>query len=256
MATTRANVRTCVLGLGEIVLRVNNLDAMQDSDAMQKFYEEDIGLTKNRSSHRLESDPSQLTRDSRWRQHIARWAKTVAHRGCGLIAARLSGKHDARIEPTAPRSVICVRRDRVLIAGDTLAINVQVHSGRQLWLYEHGPGTRHFLWRLERGDVVGPLRIDERHSVFDWPELIWRLRLYGYLARTRHGTKKLRTNTVRGRYCCPEEMEIVCYLSWLIDLEMRSPLYREDKYHASLLFAKNVLTSHEFLHQLIFRSWR
>lgn len=38
MATATANVRTSVRGLGEIALRVNNLDAMQ------KFYEEFIGL--------------------------------------------------------------------------------------------------------------------------------------------------------------------------------------------------------------------
>ena len=38
MATATTNVRTSVRGLGEIALRVNNLDAMQ------KFYEEIIGL--------------------------------------------------------------------------------------------------------------------------------------------------------------------------------------------------------------------
>jgi catechol 2,3-dioxygenase len=38
MATATTNVRTSVRGLGEIALRVNNLDAMQ------KFYEEVIGL--------------------------------------------------------------------------------------------------------------------------------------------------------------------------------------------------------------------
>jgi len=43
MATTRANVRTSVRGLGEIALSINNLDAMR------KFYEEVIGLTRNRS---------------------------------------------------------------------------------------------------------------------------------------------------------------------------------------------------------------
>lgn len=76
-------------------------------------------------------------------------------------------------------------------------------------------------------------------------------RLQGYLARTRHGIKRLRTGAMKNELCCDEEMEISSYVSWLIDGEMGSPLYHEEKYRASLLFASSVLTGHVFLHQLV-----
>jgi hypothetical protein len=202
-------------------------------------------------------DPPDLARNRYWKQHITRWAETVPRGARRLIVARLGVKHGTRTEPMESRVAINVKRDRVLIVGDTLAINVRVHKGRQLWLYEHRPRARRFLWRLERGDVVGSLSIDERHCVFDWPELIWRLRVYGYLARTRNRIKRLRTDAIRNELCCDEEMEISSYVSWLIDGEMASPLYHEEKYQASLLFARNVLTAHVFLHQLVYGSqWR
>jgi hypothetical protein len=78
-----------------------------------------------------------------------------------------------------------------------------------------------------RFDAVFRLRIDQRYCVFDWPEMIWRLRVYGYLARTRNGIKRLRTDAINNELCCDEETEISSYVSWLIDGEMRSPLDRK-----------------------------
>ncbi|HEV2388516.1 MAG TPA: SIR2 family protein [Candidatus Acidoferrales bacterium] len=196
-------------------------------------------------------DSTPVTLRPYWKRHITRWADTVPPGARRLIVARLAANPCTWADPAESGIFFNVGSDRVLIVGDTLAINGRVHKGRQLWLYEHRPRSRQFLWKLERGDVVGSLHIDERHCVFDWPELIWRLRAYGYLGRTSKAIKRLRKSTIRDELCCAEEMEIASYVSHLIDIERESPLYHEQKYRASLFFARSVLTGHIFLHQVV-----
>jgi len=223
-------------------------------------YPEFIGAIR----HSLLSQPAQQPdsrdpghSDRRWQRVIRNWAREVPNGALPLIRRRLV--QEARHERMAGNSrvTLVLDQDRIQIVGDTIAINVYVRSGRQLWVYDAGRRGRGLLWTLRRGDVRSPLRIDAHHGVFDWPELIRRLWSLGYLPAKSKVLRAGRLTPSGEPTCRLDEDEIKRYVVRLLERDLSSAIYRTDSgFRASLALAERVLTSHRFLHLLAFRGRR
>ena len=203
-----------------------------------------------RTAHRsISSDPGHS--DRRWRRAIHSWAREVPKDALPLIRSRLLRRAQPMRTVGNPSTTLCVGQDRVQILRDTIAINVRVRSGRQLWVYDIGRGGQGFLWTLRHGDVRSPLRIDSRHGVFDWPELIRRLSSLGYLPAESSALRARELKQIGEPLCRIEESEIKLYVDRLVERDASSAIYRADSnFRASLALAARVLTSHPFLHLL------